>query len=74
MQIFHIINPYLLSLQQARVSISKTMAGTALVSPGDKQNVPLVSVYDRLVHLSVLGGGGGEAGRCVAFEYLVEIL
>jgi len=30
-------------LQKARVSISKTMAGTALVSPPDKENVPLVS-------------------------------
>ena len=29
--------------QKARVSISKTMAGTALVSPPDKENVPLVS-------------------------------
>ena len=30
-------------LQKARVSISKTMAGTALVSPPDKENVPLAS-------------------------------
>ena len=29
--------------QKARVSISKTMAGTALVSPPDKENVPLAS-------------------------------
>ena len=31
--------------QKARVSISKTMAGTALVSPPDKENVPLVSEH-----------------------------
>ena len=32
-----------LFFQKARVSISKTMAGTALVSPPDKENVPLAS-------------------------------
>ena len=43
MSMYSDVNFFFFFFQKARVSISKTMAGTALVSPPDKENVPLAS-------------------------------
>ena len=42
-QLFFFFFFFFFFFNKARVSISKTMAGTALVSPPDKENVPLAS-------------------------------